>query len=164
MSSEMRPSVLRLSSETARQSAGPGERWRGVVGVAGALFALRRFSNWARSEETGFWGRVSTATGVSTEMCGGHGRAVTYDGLGLLRGVLCSHDGSLGFRGSSWSAGARGGLAAAHRPLGGCSHWARAAERARGSCAAQAHMRLRRCRQTGRQAGRPGVCDGAVVC
>lgn len=41
MSSDMRPSVLRLSSDTARRSAG-------------ALFALRRFSNWARREETGF--------------------------------------------------------------------------------------------------------------
>jgi hypothetical protein len=55
MSSDMRPSVLRLSSDTARRSAGPGERWRGVAGAAaGALFALRRFSNWARREETGF--------------------------------------------------------------------------------------------------------------
>ena len=54
ISSDMRPSVLRLSSNTARPSAGPGERWRGVAGAAGALFALRRFSNWARREETGF--------------------------------------------------------------------------------------------------------------
>ena len=57
MSSEMRPSVLRWSSDTARRSAGAGEGWRGVAGAAGAagaLFALRRFSNWARREETGF--------------------------------------------------------------------------------------------------------------
>lgn len=57
MSSDMRPSVLRWSSDTARRSAGPGERWRGVAGAAGALFALRRFSNWARREETGFYVR-----------------------------------------------------------------------------------------------------------
>lgn len=57
MSSDMRPSERRWSSDTARRSAGPGERWWGVAGAAGGLFALRRFSNWARREETGFCGR-----------------------------------------------------------------------------------------------------------
>jgi hypothetical protein len=57
MSSEMRPSALRLSSVTARRSAGPGERWRGVAGAGAALFALSRFSNWARRDETGFYAR-----------------------------------------------------------------------------------------------------------
>ena len=68
MSSEMRPSALRLSSVTARRSAGPGERWRGVAGAgAGAgLLALRRFSNWARRDETGFCaGEVSMSTDMA---------------------------------------------------------------------------------------------------
>lgn len=56
MSRDMRPSVLRWSSETARRSAGSGEGWRRAADGAGALFVLSRFSNWARSEDTGFYG------------------------------------------------------------------------------------------------------------
>lgn len=55
MSSEMRPS-LRLLSSGASRSVLPGERWRGVAeatGGADLLLVLRRFSNWARREETG---------------------------------------------------------------------------------------------------------------
>ena len=55
MSSEMRPSVRRLSSGAARWSGRPGERWRGVAGADG-LLALSMFSNWARSDDTGFYG------------------------------------------------------------------------------------------------------------
>ena len=53
MSSEMRPSVLLLSSG-ARRSAAAGERFRGVAG-ADDLFVLSMFSNWARREDTGFY-------------------------------------------------------------------------------------------------------------
>lgn len=52
MSSDMRPSVLLLSSG-ARRSAAAGERFCGVAG-ADDLFTLSMFSNWARSEDTGF--------------------------------------------------------------------------------------------------------------
>lgn len=74
MSSDMRPSARRpLSSATPRRSAGAGERWRGVAGAGAgaALFALRRFSNWARRDETGFCrtGGVSTCAGRGVSTC-----------------------------------------------------------------------------------------------
>jgi hypothetical protein len=95
MSSDMRPSVLRWSSGT-RPSAGPGERWRGVAGAAVDLLALSRFSNWARREETGLMDEPS-----------------------VLSGVVC-----WSMMGSAWSASARRGATAAHRPVWTCSHWA----------------------------------------
>lgn len=49
------------------------------------------------------------------------------------------------------SAGAGGDLAAAHRPPGGSSHWARAEERAGRSCAGQLHMGADASRRAGRQ-------------
>src|SRR5690242_7523064 len=77
--------------------------------------------------------------------------------------------GSLGFcsLGPPSSAGAGGDLAAAHRPPGGCSHWARAEERAERSCAGQLHMGANGCRQAGRRADRRAdsvwVCGCVVV-
>lgn len=118
MSSDMRPSVLRLSSDTARRSAGPGERWRGVAGAGAALFALRRFSNCALREDTGFY---AVLVSMSTEMFAALA-PVTYDGLGLVRIIRCIHG---GFRvRSSWSASTGRGPAALHRPPWSCSHWA----------------------------------------
>lgn len=55
ISSDMRPSALLLSSETASRSVAAGERWRGVDGAGvEALFALSMFSNRARRSDTGF--------------------------------------------------------------------------------------------------------------
>ena len=90
MSSDMRLSALRWSSDTARRSAGPGERWRGVAGAAEALFALRRFSNWARREETGFYGlgQYEHLDVSCAGLCW-----LTYDGRGVLGVVVCVHDG-----------------------------------------------------------------------
>jgi hypothetical protein len=92
MSSDMRLSVLRWSSDTARRSAGPGERWRGVAGAAGALFALRRFSNWARREETGFYG-LGQYEHLHVSCAGACW--LTYNGLGVPGVVVCVHDGFL---------------------------------------------------------------------
>lgn len=71
MSSEMRPSERRWSSATARRSGGPGERWRGLAGAGAALLALRRFSNCARRDETGFYARGSVCVGEHRHVRGG---------------------------------------------------------------------------------------------
>lgn len=55
MSSDMRPSLLLLSSATASRSFGAGERCRGVAGAGcEGLLELIMFSNRARRSETGF--------------------------------------------------------------------------------------------------------------
>ncbi len=53
ISKDMRPSARLLSSGVARREMLAGDRCRGVAGVDD-LFTLSKFSNWARSEETGF--------------------------------------------------------------------------------------------------------------
>lgn len=74
ISSEMRPSVLLLSSGIARRSVAAGERFRGVAG-ADDLFTLSMFSNWARREDTGFCTSVSIPSSL-------HQHA-TYDGRAI---------------------------------------------------------------------------------
>lgn len=111
MSSEMRPSALRWSSATARRSAGPGERWRGVAGAAGALFALSRFSNWARREETGFCGLRQHG-----QRGGRVGGRRTMDEASLPSGLAAGLGWSM--TGASWSAGTGRGATAAHGRVG----------------------------------------------
>jgi hypothetical protein len=78
MSSEMRPSVRRLSSGALRWSGRPGERWRGV-GDADDLLALSMFSNCARRDDTGLMDEPSMLSScwdsiMSTSWSAGTGR------------------------------------------------------------------------------------------
>ena len=110
MSSDMRPSARLLSSGMGRRSLAPGERWRGVAG-ADDLLVLRRFSNWARREDTGFYVHSKQ---VHIQV---HGR-LTMDEPSMFSSLGFSMTGGLS------SAGTGRDPIAAHRPLRSASHLA----------------------------------------
>lgn len=150
MSSDMRPSARLLSSGMGRRSLAPGERWRGAAG-ADDLLVLRRFSNWARREDTGFYVHGKQ---VDVQV---HGR-LTMDEPSMFSSLAFSMTGA-GRRGLS-SAGTGRYPIAAHRPPRSASHWALLLLRVGGEAVA----RGRACSHGhGETVGSAGGCGGAVL-